>query len=56
VVPTNARALARMSDDPDLKAFMWRPADQQRTFRMNWKVVEPQMPSIVDRWNRTVTR
>lgn len=56
VVPTNAKALVRMADDPDLNAFMWRPADQQRTFRMNWKVVEPQMPSIVDRWNRTVTK
>ncbi len=56
VVPTNARALTRMADDPDLKPFMWRPADQQRTFRMNWKLVEPQMPTIVDRWNRTVTQ
>jgi putative spermidine/putrescine transport system substrate-binding protein len=56
VIPTNRKALARMGDDPDLREFMWRPADQQNVFRMNWQVVEPRMPSIVDQWNRTVTR
>jgi putative spermidine/putrescine transport system substrate-binding protein len=52
VVPTNAKALERMKDDPVLKTLMWRPEDQKRAFHMNWKVIEPQMPKMVDRWNR----
>ena len=56
VVPTNPRALSQMEGDPELKNFMWRPADQQRAFHMDWKIVEPQMPSIVDKWGRTMAR
>jgi putative spermidine/putrescine transport system substrate-binding protein len=56
VIPTSRKALARMGDDPDLKEFMWRPADQERVFRMNWQVIEPRMPAIIDQWNRTVSR
>jgi putative spermidine/putrescine transport system substrate-binding protein len=54
VVPTNSKALAQMKDDPDLKNFMWSEDAQRRAFHMNWKVVEPQMPSIVDKWNRMI--
>jgi putative spermidine/putrescine transport system substrate-binding protein len=52
VVPTNGLALAKMKDDPDLKNFMWSQDAQRQAFHMNWRVVEPQMPSIVDRWSR----
>ncbi len=56
VVPTNAKALAQIQNDPDLNSFMWRVEDQRNAFHMNWKVVEPQMPTIVDKWSRMVAR
>lgn len=56
VVPTNGKALAQMKGDPDLKNFMWSETDQRSAFHMNWKVVEPQMPSIVDKWSRMMAR
>ena len=56
VVPTNGDALAKMKDDPDLKTFMWSQEAQRNAFHMDWKVVEPQMPSIVDRWSRMMAR
>jgi putative spermidine/putrescine transport system substrate-binding protein len=54
VVPTNGIALAKMKDDPDLKNFMWSQDAQRKAFHMNWKLVEPQMPSIADRWSRVM--
>jgi len=56
VIPTSSKALARTGEDPDLKGFMWREADQRRAYRMNWQVVEPQMPTWVDKWNRNLAR
>jgi putative spermidine/putrescine transport system substrate-binding protein len=57
VIPTNPKALARVGDDPDLKDLVaWRPEQQKSVFRMNWDVVEPKVPAIVDQWNRTVGR
>lgn len=56
VIPTNRKALEHMGGDPDLKDFMWQPSSHEQAFRMDWKVVEPQMPAWIDKWNRSVTR
>ncbi len=56
VIPTNGKALQHMGQDPDLKDFMWQPGSHKAAFRMDWKVVEPQMPAWIDKWNRNVGR
>ncbi len=57
VIPTSRKALLRVGDDPDLKELVaWRPEQQKNVFRMNWDVIEPMMPAIVDQWNRTAGR
>lgn len=57
VIPTSRQALLRVGDDPELKDLVtWRAEEQKNVFRMNWDVIEPKMPSIVDQWNRTVGR
>jgi len=56
VVPTNGDALAKMKDDPDLKNFMWSQDAQRAAFHMDWKLVEPKMPSIIDKWSRMMAR
>jgi putative spermidine/putrescine transport system substrate-binding protein len=56
VVPTHGQALAQMKDDPVLKNFMWSQEAQRNAFHMDWKIVEPQMPWIIDKWSRMMVR
>lgn len=56
VVPTNEKALAMLPSDPELKNFMWKTADQEQAFHMDWEALEPKMPKIVDEWSRAMAR